>query len=89
MFTRTLIDKYILPMVEQVKAGQGSPDFSPLLRAMARVACFYLVGIGSAYLQARTMAFVTQGTMKRLRRSTGSSRRVRLFDTLCERNFLM
>ena len=67
MFTRTLIDKYILPMVEQVKAGQGSPDFSPLLRAMARVACFYLVGIGSAYLQARTMAFVTQGTMKHLR----------------------
>ncbi len=67
MFTRTLIDKYILPMVEQVKAGQGSPDFSPLLRAMARVACFYLVGIGSAYLQARTMAFVTQGTMKRMR----------------------
>ena len=67
MFTRTLIDKYILPMVEQVNAGQGSPDFSPLLRAMARVACFYLVGIGSAYLQARTMAFVTQGTMKHLR----------------------
>ena len=67
MFTRTLIDKYILPMVEQVKAGQGSPDFSPLLRAMARVACFYLVGIGSAYLQARTMAFVTQGTMKHMR----------------------
>ena len=67
MFTRTLIDKYILPMVEQVKAGQGSPDFSPLLRAMARVAFFYLVGIGSAYLQARTMAFVTQGTMKHMR----------------------
>ncbi len=67
MFTRTLIDAYILPMVEQVKAGQASPDFSPLLRAMARVACFYAVGIGSAYLQARTMAFVTQGTMKRMR----------------------
>ena len=67
MFTRTLIDSYITPMVEQVKAGQANPDFSPLLHAMARVACFYLIGIAAAYTQARTMAFVTQGTMKRLR----------------------
>ena len=67
MFTRTLIDAYILPMVEQVRSGQAAPDFSPLLRAMGRVACFYAVGIGCAYLQARTMAGVTQGTMRRLR----------------------
>ena len=67
MFTRTLIDSYIMPMVEQVKAGQANPDFSPLLHAMARVACFYVIGIAAAYTQARTMAFVTQGTMKRLR----------------------
>ena len=67
MFTRTLIDSYITPMVEQVKAGEQAPDFSPLLHAMARVACFYMIGIGATYFQARTMAFVTQGTMKRLR----------------------
>ena len=67
MFTRTLIDSYIMPMVEQVKAGQPNPDFTPLMRAMARVACFYLIGISAAYFQARTMAFVTQGTMKRMR----------------------
>ena len=67
MFTRTLIDSYIMPMVEQVKAGQTQPDFTPLLKAMMRVAGFYLIGIASAYFQARTMAFVTQGTMKRLR----------------------
>ena len=67
MFTRTLIDSYIMPMVEQVKAGQPDPDFTPLMRAMARVACFYLIGISAAYFQARTMAFVTQGTMKRMR----------------------
>ena len=67
MFTRILIDAYITPMVAQVKAGQANPDFSPLLHAMARVACFYAIGIGAAYYQARTMAFVTQGTMKRLR----------------------
>lgn len=67
MFTRTLIDSYIMPMVDQVKAGQANPDFSPLLGAMARVALFYSIGIAAAYFQARTMAFVTQGTMKRLR----------------------
>ena len=67
MFTRTLIDSYITPMVEQVKAGQANPDFSPLLHAMARVAVFYAIGITASYTQARTMAFVTQGTMKRLR----------------------
>ena len=67
MFTRTLIDSYIMPMVEQVKAGQADPDFSPLMHAMARVAMFYTIGIAAAYTQARTMAFVTQGTMKRLR----------------------
>ncbi|MDO5475562.1 MAG: ABC transporter ATP-binding protein [Eubacteriales bacterium] len=67
MFTRTLIDNYIMPMVDQVKAGQVNPDFSPLLGAMGRVAFFYATGIAAAYFQARTMAFVTQGTMKRLR----------------------
>ena len=67
MFTRTLIDSYITPMVEQVKAGQTNPDFSPLLHAMSRVALFYAIGIAAAYTQARTMAFVTQGTMKRMR----------------------
>ena len=67
MFTRTLIDSYITPMVEQVKAGQANPDFSPLLHAMARVAVFYAIGITASYTHARTMAFVTQGTMKRLR----------------------
>ena len=84
MFTRTLIDSYITPMVEQVKAGQTNPDFSPLLRAMARVACFYAIGICAAYTQARTMAFVTQGTMKRLRTELFEHMQrlpVRFFDT--------
>ena len=67
MFTRTLIDAYITPMVDQVKQGQANPDFTPLLQAMLRVACFYAIGIAAAYAQARTMAFVTQGTMRRLR----------------------
>ncbi len=62
MFTKTLIDSYITPML-----GSTDPDFRPLLRAIARVAFFYAIGIGAAYLQARTMAFVTQGTMEKMR----------------------
>ena len=62
MFTRTLIDNYITPMI-----GQPNPDFGPLLGAMARVACFYGVGIAAAFTQQVVMAHVNQGTLKRLR----------------------
>ncbi len=62
LFTKTLIDDYIKPMI-----GQQSPDFGPLLQAMSRVAGFYLLGIICNYTQARIMVNVTQGTMKNLR----------------------
>ncbi|WP_026503913.1 ABC transporter ATP-binding protein [Butyrivibrio sp. NC3005] len=62
LFTKTLIDKYIEPMI-----GQDNPDFGPLAGAMARVALFYLTGIVASYVQARTMAKITQGTLKNLR----------------------
>ena len=44
LFTKTLSDSYILPMVKTVRAG-GTADFGPLLAAMARVACFYGCGV--------------------------------------------
>ncbi len=62
MFTKTLIDDYIKPMI-----GQASPDFGPLLSAILRVAGFYLIGVICTFVQARLMMVVTQGTMKRLR----------------------
>lgn len=62
LFLKTLIDDYIKPMLEQ-----PVPDFAPLLRAMSRVAVFYLLGAVCTYTQARLMLTVTQGTMKRLR----------------------
>ena len=62
MFTRTLIDNYITPMI-----GQPNPDYGPLLGAMARVACFYGVGIIAAFTQQVIMVHVNQGTLKRLR----------------------
>ena len=62
LFTRTLIDDYILPMV-----NNNSRDFRPLLGAMLRVAVFYLIGIISSYVHQRLMIEVSQGTLKNLR----------------------
>ena len=62
MFTRTLIDNYITPMI-----GNPNPDYGPLMGAMLRVAVFYGIGIGAAYLQQVTMVRVNQGTLKRMR----------------------
>ena len=61
-FMQTLIDGYILPML-----GSGSTDFSGLLSAILRVACFYALGVAASFTQARLMAYITQGTLKKLR----------------------
>ena len=66
LFTQTLIDDYILPMVKAVGAG-GAADFGPLLLAMGRVAIFYGCGILASFCQARLMVYVTQGTLRNLR----------------------
>lgn len=62
MFLQTLIDDYILPLI-----GVPDPDFTPLAKAIAKVACFYVLGIISAYVQGRLMVIITQGTLKALR----------------------
>jgi ATP-binding cassette subfamily B protein len=62
MFTKTLIDGYITPMMKQ-----SSPDYGPLLAAMGRVAIFYGIGVAAAFAQARIMVYVNQGTLQRLR----------------------
>ncbi|MBQ6407372.1 MAG: ABC transporter ATP-binding protein [Butyrivibrio sp.] len=62
LFTKTLIDGYIQPMLEN-----GSNDYGPLLMAMARVAVFYAIGVLAAFIQSYTMIFINQGTLKRLR----------------------
>ena len=58
MFTKTLIDQYIM---------QDIPDYADLLDAIIRVACFYGIGVIAAYVNTRTMVYVTQGTMRNLR----------------------
>lgn len=62
MFTKTLIDSYILPLLQA-----ENPDFTSLAYAIGRVACFYAVGIAATYAQSRIMIEVSQGTMRRLR----------------------
>ncbi len=79
LFTKTLIDQYILPMI-----GSASPDFGPLLMAILRVAGFYLCGVLAAFIQARILIYVSQGTMKRLRDDMFThmqSLPIRYFDT--------
>lgn len=62
MFTKTLIDQYIMPLMQQ-----AVPDYTELLHAIIRVACFYAVGVIAAYVNTRMMVYVTQGTMRSLR----------------------
>ncbi len=63
LFTKTLIDDYIGPLL----LSDVTPDYSALLSAILRVAVFYVCGIVAAFTQARILIYVSQGTMKRLR----------------------
>ncbi len=47
--------------------SQPTPDFTPLILAIMRVAAFYLVGAAATYAYSRIMIYVTQGTMRDLR----------------------
>lgn len=62
MFTKTLIDSYILPLI-----GSPNPDFGPLKMAILKVAIFYGIGIAATYAQSILMTYITQGTLKNLR----------------------
>lgn len=62
MFTKNLIDDYIVPLLKT-----GSPDYGPLLAAMGRVAVFYGIGVISTFTYSKIMIYVSQGTIKNLR----------------------
>ena len=62
LFLQTLVDDYIVPMTRQ-----ANPDFAPLLGALLKVGCIYLVGIIAAWCNSRIMVNVTQGTLRNLR----------------------
>ena len=83
LFTKTLIDSYILPLVKTVQAG-GTADFSGLIHAITRVALFYACGVLASLLQARVMIYVTQGALRDLRNEMFQHMQtlpIRYFDT--------
>lgn len=79
MFTKTLIDQYILPLLQT-----DVPDFRPLTLAILRVACFYAIGVAATYTYNRIMIYVSQGTLRNLRNDMFSRMEtlpVKYFDT--------
>lgn len=62
MFTKNLIDDYIVPLLKT-----GNPDYGPLIAAMGRVAVFYGIGVISTFAYSKIMIYVSQGTIKNLR----------------------
>ncbi len=62
LFTQTLIDEYITPFLLT-----ENPDFTPLAKAIGRVACFYAIGIIANFAYNRIMINVTQGVLRNLR----------------------
>lgn len=63
MFTKNLIDEYITPFL----LSSDEPNFTPLAKAIGRVAVFYAIGVVSVYLYNRIMVKVTQGVLRNLR----------------------
>ena len=62
LFTQTLIDDYITPMLSMKET-----DYSALAGAMARVGVFYACGVLASFIQSRVMIIINQGTQRRLR----------------------
>lgn len=62
MFTKNLIDDYIVPLLKT-----GTPNYGPLLAAMGKVAVFYGIGVISTFAYSKIMIYVSQGTIKNLR----------------------
>ena len=79
VFIRSLIDKYITPLV-----GAENPDFNPLLRALGVMAIVYLVGTLSNFAYNRKMILVSQGVLKNIRNEMFSKMQnlpIKYFDT--------
>ncbi len=64
LFTKTLIDDYITPLL-----AQAVPDFSPLAIALVKLTAALLLGVAASYSYNLIMIFVGQGTMLKLRQS--------------------
>ncbi|MCR5132200.1 MAG: ABC transporter ATP-binding protein/permease [Prevotella sp.] len=63
LFTRTLIDDYIVPLTQV-----DNPEYASLLQALFKLGLVLLLGVICSYTYNRLMIEVSQGTMLRLRK---------------------
>ena len=63
LFTRTLIDDYIVPLTQTT-----NPEYASLWQTLIKLGLILLVGVVCSYLYNRLMINVSQGTMLRLRK---------------------
>ncbi len=63
LFTRTLIDDYIVPLTQM-----ANPDYTSLWETLIKLGIILLVGVVCSYTYNRLMINVSQGTMLRLRK---------------------
>lgn len=62
MFLQSLVDAYILPLI-----GKRNPDFAPLLRMIAIMACVCAIGVFFSWLWSRLVVKIAQSVMRNLR----------------------
>ena len=79
LFLQSLIDDYIEPLLLV-----ETPDYTPLLYAMSRVAMFYALGAIAAYIQQKVLIYVAQGCIRDMRNEVFAHMQdlpIRYFDT--------
>ncbi len=79
LFTRTLIDDYIVPLTQM-----DNPQYASLAQILFKLGVILFVGVVCSYTYNRIMIYVTQGTMLRLRNDMFShmqSLPIKYFDT--------
>ena len=62
LFTRTLIDDYIVPLTQM-----DNPQYASLAQILFKLGVILFIGVVCSYTYNRIMIYVTQGTMLRLR----------------------
>ena len=79
LFTRTLIDQYIVPLTQA-----DNPEYASLAQTLFKLGLILLLGVICSYAHSRIMINVSQGTMLRLRKALFSHMEqlpVKYFDT--------
>ena len=79
LFTRTLIDDYIVPLTQM-----DNPQYASLAQILFKLGVILFIGVACSYTYNRIMIYVTQGTMLRLRNDMFShmqSLPINYFDT--------